>query len=110
MRTGDGVDGGRERAAKAGLAVGGARGAEEGHYHCPEQLEEDEADDAAAKGHLPALAHRAKPPLFGDGVKGGELVDAVDGDVEPPRLLGRALQAVEVPLHGRQEARAAHCR
>ena len=99
MRAGDGVDGGGERAAKAGLAVGGARGAEEGHYHCPEQLEEDKADDAAAKGHLAAVAHRTEPPLVGDGMERGELVDAVGGRVEPARLLGRGGQGVKVPLH-----------
>ena len=70
VEAGDGVDGGRERAAKAGLAVGGARGAEERHYHCPEELEEDKADDAAAKGHLAAVAHRTEPPLVGHGMEG----------------------------------------
>ena len=109
MEAGDGVDGGRERAAKAGLAVGGARGAEEGHDAGPKQLEEDEADDAAAKGHLPTVAHGREPPLFGNGMEGGQLVDAVGGDVQPPRLLRRGLQGVEVPLHrGRACARAVY--
>ena len=100
VEAGDGVDGGRQRAAKAGLAIGSARGAEEGYDSGRPQLEENEANDAAAKGHLAALAHRAEAPLFGHGMEGGELVDAVDGRVERAFLLGRGLQRIEVPLHG----------
>ena len=99
MEAGDGVDGGRQRAAKAGLAVGGARGAEEGDDASPEQLKEHEAAAPAAKGHLAALAHRAEAPLFGHGMEGGELVDAVGGRVQRAFLLGRGLQRIEVPLH-----------
>ena len=99
MEARDGVDGGGERAAKAGLAVGGARGAEERHDAGPEQLEEDEADDAAAKGDLPAVAHGREAPLFGHGMERRQLVDAVGGRVERAFLLGRGLQRIEVPLH-----------
>ena len=109
VEAGDGVDGGGERAAKAGLAVGGARGAEEGHDAGPKQLEEDKPHNAAAKGHLAAVAHGREAPLFGNGMEGGQLVDAVDGRVQAARLLGRGLQRVEVPLHhGRACARAVY--